>query len=156
MIDTSALRQAGAGARRWSATMPVLLAGHAPRAASLLLAAARQAAPYKTGQHVRNTLKVRMSHALGGIRLELYGSRIAKWTITGTRPHIITAKGGGVLSFYWPKIGGQAFFRSVHHPGTKPNDWRRRTLTLVRPEMRSLGLQIVRQARTNLAKEMAS
>ncbi len=36
----------------------------------------------------------------------------------GTRPHIITAKGGGVLSF---EIGGKRIFaRSVKHPGTSP------------------------------------
>lgn len=35
-----------------------------------------------------------------------------------TRPHLIRAKRASVLSFFWPKIGRQAFFYEVHHPGS--------------------------------------
>jgi hypothetical protein len=38
----------------------------------------------------------------------------------GTKPHVIN--GNPLLAFAWPKMGeGTFFFRSVHHPGTKPN-----------------------------------
>jgi hypothetical protein len=45
----------------------------------------------------------------------------AQYVIEGTRPHVIRASSGRSLSFYWPKIGGQAFFKSVNHPGNAPN-----------------------------------
>ena len=45
----------------------------------------------------------------------------AEAVIKGARPHVIRAKNKKALSFYWPKIGGQAIFRSVNHPGNKPN-----------------------------------
>ena len=38
----------------------------------------------------------------------------------GTRPHKISAKGGGYLKFFWPKVGKVVYFHSVNHPGTKP------------------------------------
>lgn len=41
----------------------------------------------------------------------------------GTTPHLIMARNGGLLSFYWatgPNGPGQYFFRSVNHPGTAP------------------------------------
>ena len=45
----------------------------------------------------------------------------AQYVIEGTRPHVIRATSRRSLSFYWPKIGGQAFFKSVNHPGNAPN-----------------------------------
>jgi hypothetical protein len=49
----------------------------------------------------------------------------AQYVIEGTRPHVIRATNRRSLSFYWPKIGGQAFFKSVNHPGNQPNPfWR--------------------------------
>ncbi len=44
----------------------------------------------------------------------------------GTKPHKIAAKGGGVLAFLWasgPQGPGLHFFKSVNHPGTKPDDY---------------------------------
>lgn len=45
----------------------------------------------------------------------------AGFVIEGTRPRVIRATNRRSLSFYWPKIGGQAFFKSVNHPGNPPN-----------------------------------
>ena len=45
----------------------------------------------------------------------------AQMVSTGTRPHKITAKPGGVLRFQWH--GRTVYFRSVNHPGTRPNTW---------------------------------
>jgi len=39
----------------------------------------------------------------------------------GARPHIIRARRAPVLSFFWPKVGRQVFFKSVNHPGNRPN-----------------------------------
>ncbi|HEX8321641.1 hypothetical protein [Longimicrobium sp.] len=39
----------------------------------------------------------------------------------GTKPHPIKPKNpGGVLTFYWPKVGRVVHFKSVQHPGNKP------------------------------------
>lgn len=35
----------------------------------------------------------------------------------GARPHVIRPRRAAVLSFYWPKVGRQVFFRRVNHPG---------------------------------------
>ncbi|MGV1079719.1 MAG: hypothetical protein ACOYD1_07685 [Candidatus Nanopelagicales bacterium] len=38
----------------------------------------------------------------------------------GSKPHIITPKkAGGVLVFFWPKVGHVVAFKSVQHPGTR-------------------------------------
>lgn len=39
------------------------------------------------------------------------------WLESGTKPHVIAARNAPVLSFYWEKIGRQAFFPKVNHPG---------------------------------------
>ena len=36
---------------------------------------------------------------------------------TGARPHVIEAKNASALAFFWPVIGGMAFFKKVNHPG---------------------------------------
>lgn len=43
----------------------------------------------------------------------------------GARPHIIRARRAPVLSFFWPKVGRQVFFKSVNHPGSRPNPFLR-------------------------------
>lgn len=41
----------------------------------------------------------------------------------GTKPHTIKPKKpGGLLIFYWDKIGGMAYAKKVRHPGTKANN----------------------------------
>lgn len=45
---------------------------------------------------------------------------VPKWLEEGTRPHVIEARIAKSLAFYWPKIGGMAYFKRVNHPGTKP------------------------------------
>lgn len=41
------------------------------------------------------------------------------------RPHVIRARHASVLSFFWPKVGRQVFFRYVNHPGNRPNPFLR-------------------------------
>jgi hypothetical protein len=47
---------------------------------------------------------------------------VLKYYVEGTRPHIIRARHADALSFIWMKLSGLVFFKSVHHPGTKPHD----------------------------------
>jgi len=48
---------------------------------------------------------------------------LGRFIVEGTRPHIITANRKRFLRFFWPRAGKIVFFRSVHHPGTKPNPY---------------------------------
>lgn len=43
----------------------------------------------------------------------------------GARAHVIRAKHAPMLSFFWPKVGRQVFFKSVNHPGNRPNPFLR-------------------------------
>jgi bacteriophage HK97-gp10 putative tail-component len=52
----------------------------------------------------------------------------AIFTVVPTRPHVIRAQGRGVLAFWWPEVGGMAFFPHVDHPGTTPSGWWERAL----------------------------
>jgi len=36
---------------------------------------------------------------------------------SGSKPHVIAAVNAKSLAFYWPVIGGMAFFKQVMHPG---------------------------------------
>lgn len=47
----------------------------------------------------------------------------------GTAPHVIKPKRpGGVLRFWWGRVGAIVYRRSVRHPGTKPNPYLTRWL----------------------------
>ena len=63
----------------------------------------------------------------GEIRLNEPGKPYPKflWDIIigGSRPHPIVAKNAKALRFFWAKLGKVVFFKSVKHPGTKPNDF---------------------------------
>lgn len=36
---------------------------------------------------------------------------------TGAKAHVIAAKNGKALAFFWPKMGRNVLFKQVHHPG---------------------------------------
>jgi hypothetical protein len=44
-------------------------------------------------------------------------SMLPAWLDAGTRPHEIAARNAGALFFYWEKLGTNAMFRKVNHPG---------------------------------------
>jgi hypothetical protein len=52
------------------------------------------------------------------------------FVIKPTRPHIIT--GNPLLGFFWAKAGRFVVFHSVHHPGTKGNNFLSRALRAAR------------------------
>lgn len=47
----------------------------------------------------------------------------ASFVREGTRPHIIRAKPGKKLRFFWPVTNRVMYLPKVNHPGTKGNDW---------------------------------
>ena len=60
----------------------------------------------------------------GGLALSLRSaSKIAKFLEGGTRPHVIRAKPGGLLHFYWVRRGYWFSGKSVNHPGTKAKEY---------------------------------
>lgn len=46
------------------------------------------------------------------------GVKHASYIEYGTAPHAIVARRAKMLRFYWPRIGGIAYFKKVKHPGT--------------------------------------
>jgi len=47
----------------------------------------------------------------------------------GAKPHVIKPKSvGGVLTFFWPKVGRVVSFKSVNHPGNRAYNWAMRGL----------------------------
>ena len=58
----------------------------------------------------------------------LAGLEYGKFVITGTAPHLIEPRSARALAFFWPKMGQSVMFARVHHPGTRPNDFRQEGL----------------------------
>lgn len=53
----------------------------------------------------------------------------AKTTDQGSPAHVIRPRrAGGLLVFYWPKLGRTVGFRYVNHPGNAPKPWWDRAL----------------------------
>lgn len=53
----------------------------------------------------------------------------AFWNNEGTKPHQILPKAtGGLLVFFWPKVGRTVFLRGVKHPGNRAYRWAQRGL----------------------------
>lgn len=58
-----------------------------------------------------------------------YTAPQADFTETGTAPHTIHAKAGGLLRFYWLKVEAYVAFPKVNHPGSHKHDgWFSRTV----------------------------
>lgn len=80
----------------------------------------RRTNPVDTGL-MRSRTKVRESRNPQGISVTAtVDTEYAEMVSGGTRPHVITAR-GQALRFNWH--GKTVYFKSVHHPGTKPNPW---------------------------------
>lgn len=99
--------------------------------------AAQDEAPKRTGDFARG-IGYRTTEEGGTLVLNAFSPQpLGKWIILGTEAHPIAAKGGGVLSFFWPngpKGPGQYFFREVQHPGTAPNPFNLRAWQRVQTE----------------------
>ena len=85
-------------------------------------------APRKTGKYA-NAITTRniTSTNMAGFEV-LSPGPLGTFIQKGTRPHVIRAKNAPMLRFYWPKVGRVVYFKSVNHPGTKPNRFYNRAL----------------------------
>lgn len=97
--------------------------------------AARRAANRRTGR-LRQNSRVRhdTSTATSDRYVIEFDEEYASYVDEGTRPHEIRPRRpGGLLVFYWPKVGKVVFLPKVNHPGykgsqfltraTRPGEW---------------------------------
>lgn len=76
--------------------------------------------PVRTGE-LRRSIHANRPRQVGRWRVEARvtaSAPYARYVHEGTRPHIIRARNAKALHFYWPYLGRDVFFKSVHHPGT--------------------------------------
>lgn len=94
----------------------------ATRFAKMATDFAKLEAPKSTGR-LMGSIKYKKLAGPKGIAFEVTATaRHALWMEHGTKPHVIRPKKpGGLLVFYWAKMGRKVFLRSVNHPGTKPH-----------------------------------
>lgn len=82
-------------------------------AAARVLQMAKQRVPVKTGK-LQRSIRSRVSKTTATVSAN---APYASFVENGTKPHTITAKGGGFLRF---RVNGRVIFkRSVRHPGTR-------------------------------------
>ena len=74
------------------------------------------------------------------VTLETSQGDLRTWLREGTKPHDIVAVNASALHF--EVKGNEVFARSVHHPGTRPNDWESRLKDMVFPLAREEGGKI--------------
>lgn len=123
---------------QWSAAVTEF----ADQAGPMIRTALKDEAPVASGPNavrpgrLRDAIRYSRSTIAGdSLKLEFSASPpYTKWVIGGTRPHEIAAVAAKTLHF----IGGDgqdAFPRRVHHPGTAPNDFPRRALDSIQPDV---------------------
>lgn len=77
-----------------------------------------------TSPKVTGRLQQATSVTSRGLEATAKGATLyASFVRGGTRPHVIRARKGRLLSFYWPKLSKQMFLPRVNHPGSKGNGW---------------------------------
>lgn len=79
--------------------------------------------PVRTGE-LRGSIVKRFTDDPDGLSVLIGTDKsYALFVHNGTDPHVIVARGGGMLRFFWPKAGKVVYFPSVHHPGTHPEPY---------------------------------
>lgn len=115
--------------RSWSGPVGRHLAG----TTELVAVDARFTAPKRTGE-LAASHEVDLAHH--GPKRDLEGRVVAVpehaiFIIKGTDPHVIRARNAPRLVFFWKKVGRVVSFKSVNHPGTRPNNYLARSLDRV-------------------------
>lgn len=78
--------------------------------------------------HAPGYLRQSLHFALGETGAVLMGAAYGRIVITGAGPHPIVVRNAKNLRFYWAKRGKVFVGPAVNHPGSPPNDFRRRAL----------------------------
>jgi hypothetical protein len=79
----------------------------------------RTTSPRDTGEMISKTTVVPRGLEATARAATPYASMVR----SGTRPHVIRAKPGKRLRFFWPVTNRVMYLPKVNHPGTKSNDW---------------------------------
>jgi hypothetical protein len=89
------------------------------------------AAPVDTGQLRSSHVATRRPGGPSGTTVLRVTARAphSGWVVSGTRPHEIRARSGGVLSWLDRLTGARRFATVVRHPGTRPNPYMIRALS---------------------------
>jgi hypothetical protein len=107
------------------------------RQAKRFAAFAYTEAPKKTGEYAAAiTTRTFVGNNTAGFEV-LSPGPLGTFIQKGTKSHVIRAKNAPMLRFYWPKVGRVVYFKSVNHPGTKPNRFYNRALQRWAPEAKS-------------------
>ena len=74
-------------------------------------------------ERMANGVRIRVGAGVGGGGMggRITPQALAQIVIGGSRPHPIS--GNPLLAFYWERVGKFMVVPSVHHPGTRPNDY---------------------------------
>lgn len=115
--------------RSWTGPVGKHLAG----TTELVAVDAKLTAPKRTGELAASHV-VDLAHH--GPKRDLEGRVVAVpehaiFIIKGTKPHVIRAKRAPRLVFFWRKVGRVVSFKSVNHPGTKPDNYLAKSLERV-------------------------
>lgn len=96
----------------------MLAAPRMDRLGDRIVANAKRRCPVRTG-NLRSSITHQTTIEGNRVRLSVSANaRYARFVEYGTRPHVIRARRSPVLSFFWPKVGRQVFFKQVNHPGS--------------------------------------
>lgn len=120
-VDTSQIRSFAGRYTKASRMLERDLKGrffrHGKRLHNLVLAEA----PEKTGAF-KGKIQYRTYQGTGKMGIAITTPLpLGRFIIGGTKRHPIVAVNAKALMFYWAKLGQVMFFKSVMHPGTKPN-----------------------------------
>lgn len=125
-------RHTSQASRRVAPIMKRLLRSVGRRGVTLL----RNFAPHRSGK-LAKSIHYSVTGPSNKLRVNFF-DRVSYggFVITGTKPHMIKAKGDGVLRF---TVGGQTVFaRSVQHPGTRANPYPDRAARPFRRDAREI------------------
>ncbi len=134
---------------RWTAAA----ARWADEVGPVVRAGLKATAPVGKGQRagrLRDSIRYQRATQVGrSVRAEFTANTpYARYVVSGTRPHRITAKAARALRF--EQGGAVRFARSVWHPGTKPNDFAAFTMRNMLPMVQARYTAIMREELTGL------
>lgn len=114
----------------WAAAAGAWAADIEPGATKLMRAHSPVGAGLTAG-NLRQSIASRIEPAPGRMWVVVYGTvSYLPFVLGGTRPHVIAARNAKALRWIAHRGHGSVMFaKSVHHPGTQPNDFPQRAIS---------------------------
>ena len=85
---------------------------------------------FNGAQLAGGTLRRSLRFLVGDLGAILMGAGYGRFVITGTAAHEIVPRNARALAFWWERMGKRFVGAHVSHPGTQPNDFREKALSL--------------------------